>query len=160
MYDTYMSSRRCKIQCINHITRDAQNSTCLERWYGLCEIDPFLRSHDYEIIQCICLTTVANCSCKWWTLNLIQLAFQVIVTESSGESSESDIPLVNVLTWTSADLSPDTDITVQVRARNGFGEGNLSNSQNIRTKFGGMIWIMHAVWGFWGWYVCTVMAHD
>ena len=65
------------------------------------------------------------------------LAFQVIVTEVGGEPSGS--PLNNILTWTSTNLSPDKDVTVQVRAINGFGEGALSISRTIRTRFGGML---------------------
>ena len=67
----------------------------------------------------------------------IVFAFQVRVTEGGGESS--GFSTSNVLTWTSANLSPDTDVTVQVRAINGFGEGALSNSLNVKTKFGGML---------------------
>ena len=59
------------------------------------------------------------------------------VTEGGGEASAFSIN--NVLTWTSANFPPDTDVTVQVRAINGFGEGALSISQTIRTRFGGML---------------------
>lgn len=68
---------------------------------------------------------------------MILLAFQVLVTETGGQPLS--FPTPNILTWTSANLFPDTLITVRVRARNGAGEGEFSNSLSIRTRFGGML---------------------
>ena len=65
------------------------------------------------------------------------LAFQVILTE--GGHQPSGFFLGNVLTWTSEDLSPDTDITVQVRALNTDLVGALSNILTVKTRFGGML---------------------
>ena len=61
------------------------------------------------------------------------LDFQVSVSGGGGSSSG------NLLTWTSPDLSPNMLITVQVRALNGFGFGDFSDPQTIRTRFGGML---------------------
>ena len=65
------------------------------------------------------------------------LAFQVRVSE--GGAQPLGFPSGNLLTWTSSNLPPDTEITVQVRALNGFGEGDLSDPRTIRTRFGGML---------------------
>ena len=67
----------------------------------------------------------------------MMFAFQVRVTEGGGEASAFSIN--NVLTWTSVNFPPNTDVTIQVCAINGFGKGALSNSQTIRTRFGGML---------------------
>ena len=51
----------------------------------------------------------------------------------------SSIPVENVLMWTSGNFPPNTNVRIQVRAINGFGEGTLSESQDIMTRFGGML---------------------
>ena len=65
------------------------------------------------------------------------LVFQVMFTEAGanpvGSSSGRE------LIWTSPNLSPNTQITVQVFARNGFGDGEPSVSRMITTRFGGML---------------------
>ena len=65
------------------------------------------------------------------------LTFQVRVSE--GGAQPVAFPLGNLLTWTSSNLPPNTDITVQVRALNSAGEGDLSVPRTIRTRFGGML---------------------